>query len=281
MENTQHSDVVFCFKRYFQFFFLFGQNTSQPNKNVPSKRIFSYMPTIFAMIFIIFCEQRLLLKVFGRIGRENKIMLHTMMMVNMLPGLISTIESFRIQKGTKKFVQIFNMVTERLKYCTSAKIVWKNVENQMRRKIIIIIVWCIFSVFFRLMWRSPLYGRRYEIWSLFLMFYRTASVFHIIFYVDLVKLLIASVSCSVEAQRQILRKKVFLDLKKVINIMKLAKLQHLQIWDCCQVINQYFPIIAITILIDSMYTMTIYGYFTFYFWRNDENLVVTMRKYFL
>lgn len=276
MEPTVRTNKLYQFKRYFQFFFLFGQDI----KNMPNKRILSYIPAIVSLILVVFSESRLIAKDFSGIEAEHGIMLHSLMIVNMLPSLVAAVEIFRMSKGTQYFAKIFNIIIDGLKSKKSVKIEWKNVQKKIWSKILIIIVWYFLVIFFRFASRSPLYGRRYEIWSSILLFYRTASVFHTIFYVELITFLITTVTSDVEAQRQILAKKVFFDLKCVICIMKVVKLQHFQIWHCCQAINEHFGIIIIAIMIDSLFTVTVYGYFAFFFWDNDENLIVTIRKYY-
>lgn len=276
MKSTRQIDEMYQFKRYFQFFFLSGQNTIIPASD---KRVSSYIPTIVSLIVILLCEIRLAAKNFSGIEAEHAVMLHSLVILNMFPCLVAALESLRLSKGTQYFIEIFDIVIRRLEKRTSAKIAWKNVRKQTLSKIIVITVCCFLTTCFRFASRSPLNGRRFEIWATFLLFYKTASVLHITFYVDFLTFLISSVTSSVEVQRQVLRKKVFFDLKKVIYIMKLAKLQHLEIWECNREINRHFGTITIAIMIDSMFTITVSVYFGFFFWINDESFTVTIRKY--
>lgn len=268
------------FRGYFFFFFLFGQNRAQ-RKSVSIKGILSFMPTVVLLVLIVICEIRLSTKTFKGIAAEHNIMLHSVMLLNMLPCVVAAFESFRMPHGTKYLKKIINIIVERQESRKFRKVVWKNVEAGIWKKYILILICCYSASLFRLVSsQSPLFGRFVDIWSFVVLSYKTASLFHIIFYVDLLAFLISSVAANLEAERQLLRKRLFFSFKEVVDIMKTVKVQHFQLCDCCQVVTKHFGTITIAIMIDAMFTVAVYGYFTFFYWFNNERLTVTIRKYY-
>lgn len=272
METTVHTDKLCRFKRYFLFFSLFGQNIFRP------ENVFSYIPSILSLVLIILCKFRLTAKEFKDIDFEHKFVLYSLVVLNMLPILIAVLESFRMPKGTQYFMKIFDTIIEYLETKTSTKINWTKFQRRIALRFKMIFFCYIITALFRLSFRTPMHGRRYELWSTALRFYRTTTLLHIMFYVDLLNFLLSSVTSSVKAPTEALQEKQCFESKDVIKILKLVKLHHFQVWECFQVINEYFGRIFVAITLDSVYTILNTGYWTFYLWMSGQSTFVLLRK---
>lgn len=274
MEATSKVDRLCHFKRHFLFFFLCGQNSC-----LPRERFFSYVPTIFSLFIIFLSEIRLTEKRFKNLEMEQGFILHCLLLCNMFPSLIAAIESFRMPNGIQYFLQSFRMIIEYLETRTPTKINWKNVQKRISLKFKKAYLCYFVVIFFRLVIKSPVFGRRYEMWSSFLWFYRSATILHAVFYVDLLRFLISSVSHGIESQRKALKKKDSVELNELIDIVKTVKYHHYQVCECLQVINDHFGRIFVAIAVDSIFTLTNTGYWFFHHWVKETTVYVLFRKY--
>lgn len=276
MATTNRFDRLCHFKRHFLFFFLCGQNTC-----LPRERIFSCVPTIFSLFVIITSEIRLTAKRFKNLEMEQGFILHCLLLCNMFPSFVAAIESFRMPNGIQIFLQTFRMIVEYLEDRTPTKINWTNVQKRINFKFIKAYLCYFVVVFFRLVIKSPVFGRRYELWSSFLWFYRSATILHAVFYIDLLRFLISSMAHSVESQRKALKKKRSFELNELIEIVNIVKYHHYQVGECLKIINDYFGPIFVAIAIDSIFTLTNTGYWFFHHWMKDTTVFVLFRKYLL
>lgn len=266
------------FKRYFTFYSLFGQNLCSPKK-LRKPRAISCIPSILSLLVIVSCEVFLCCKRYEGIKSEFVSVLYSLMMMNMFPSLVAAVESFRMPKGTQQFIRIFNAVIEYLETRTPTKIAWKRIKRQISWRFRIVLGCYVISFVFRLIFISPTYGRWHEFWYTILWFFRTTTILHIIFYVDLLNVILSSVTSSVEIQRKLLSEQLNFRSKKVIQIVNQGKYHHFQVWECFQVINKYFGKILIASTIDSTYTVTNTGYCVFFLWMEGQDILIIFRKY--
>lgn len=280
MDPTKRQIQSNRFKRYFSFYSLFGQNLYS-TKKLRKQRALSYIPSILSLCVIVSCEAFLSCKRYGGVKSEHVSVLYSLMMMNMFPSLVAAVESFRMPKGTRQFVRIFNAVIENLETRTTTKIAWKKFKRQISWRFSIVLGCYVISFVFRLVFPSPTYGRWYELWYTILWFFRTTTILHIIFYVDLLNILLSSVASSVEIQRKLSSGQFNFRPKNVIPIVNRIKFHHFQIWECFQVINKYFGNILIASTIDSTYTVTNTGYCVFFLWMEGHDILIIFRKYSL
>lgn len=281
METSgDHTDKPHRIKRYFLFFCLFGQNVYLP-ENCPKIRFLSYISSIFSLFLIVLCQFRLGATKFKSIESEHTFILFALWVFNMIPSVVAAIESFRMPKKTQYLMEIFGNVTRFVEMRSLMKIDWKKFQNQMSLRFKVIFFCCIVSIFFRLIFRSPFYGRRSELLCIVLWFYRAATLLHVIFYIDLLNFLFSLVTSVVETQRKVLREKIFPEPDEVTKIVNVLKCHHFQVWECYRVINQIFGRIFIAVTLDSVCTITNTGYWAFYLWIQGQNVFILFRKYFL
>lgn len=271
----------FCrFRRYFICFHLFGLNACHP-RNFAKQRIIYYFPSIVALFLLIYCEHFLTAKRFKRTENENGMILHSIMLINMTPSVCASIESFRMPNGTRNLKQIYSDVINYIEKLMSVRIAWDNFHREIYSKFKLVLICFSVTVFFRLWLRSPLYGRVYELSSAILWLYRTMTVLHSIFYVDLLTLLISSISLTVKVHRKIIAKrKSPKKIDEITDILRNVKHQHMKLWECGQIINEYFGWTLLIVVIDSAFTVTNDGYWLFLsVTLYGRNIFFHLRKY--
>lgn len=275
--NVRSNTLYQKFKWHFLLFFLFGQNTRLPN-GVPCKPLIFLIPTIVAILLIAISAFGLSMEKFENLDNGHGLMVHFLILVPIFPGLSAVMQSVRISNGTHVFINIFNSLVESLEKQTFTQIAWGKFRKQITFKITIIVIWHLYSVFFRLVWMSPFYGRRFEILASLVLLYKMAATYHTVFYVDLLSLLSSAIVQSVTKQRQNIQKKRSWQANEIINFMLLVKTQHMQLWEGIQVLNKHFGLIAVAIMIETMFTTTSNGYWSFFYWIRGEKWLVIARK---
>lgn len=268
------------FRRYFICFFLFGQNACHP-MNITRNRIIFYFPSVIALYLIIHCEHTLTAKRFMRTERDNEVILHSIMLINMVPSLIASIESFRLPNGTRNLLRIYSDIINYIEKLTEMKIAWEKFQREIYSKIKLVLIFFFITVFIRLWLRSPLYGRIYELSSAIMWFYRSMAVLHSVFYIDLFTLLFSSIGSSLNVHRKIILKKQSVkNLNGITDILRNVKCQHLKLWECGRLINEYFGWILSVIVVDSAFTVTNDGYWLFLsITLYGRNIFLHLRKY--
>lgn len=280
LENARCVTLNQKFKWHFLLFFLFGQN-ARLRDNIPCKRLVFLIPTIVAIFFIVISAFGLCTEKFENLDIRHGFMVHFLILVPIIPGLSAVMQSVRMSKGTQAFANIINSLVEILEKQTFTQIAWEKFRKRITFKITLIVTWHLFSAFFRLVWMSPFYGRRFEIFASLILLYRMAAVYHMVFYVDLLTLLSSTIVQSVTKHRQNIQKKKSWQTNEIINFMLIVKTQHMQLWECIQVLNKHFGLIAVAIMIEAMFTTTSNGYWSFFYWTRGEKWLVVTRKYYL
>lgn len=264
MNSTSGSIRLHRFKRHFFCFFILGQNACHPT-NVTRKRFIHYLPSIFTLLLVLHSEYTLMTKRFKRVEKNHRVFLHSIMLINMMPSLIAAIESFRMPNGTIYLIKTFSAIIKYIEEKTLTKIDWELFHKKICLKHKRVLLCYFVTVFFRLWLRSPLYGRVYELSSAILWFYRIISVLHSVFYIDLLTLLMSSVSLAIRAQAKAIRHRVCSkSLCDVINILNDVKYQHFKLWQCAGMLNKYFGWILVIDFMDSAFSITYDGYSLFF-----------------
>lgn len=281
MDFIHRLNALNRFKRYFLFFFLIGQNvcfTKGPKFN----RILSWIPSIFTIFLIIFSENYQSAKKFKEIERDHGVILQTLVWSNLLPSLFATIESFRMPYGTQCFDNLFSLIINQLETKTKLKISWQILHKQIFQRFKIICICLCVTILFRITFHSPLHGQRYEIMSLIVWFYKTMTLFHTMFYVELLNFLFSSITSRIDLTKiqhtSVWNIELCLGISEVINILNTLKFYHFQVWKCYQIINKHFGYIIIAITIDTAYTLANSSYWAFYYWMHGHNYLVYLQK---
>lgn len=271
-------DTMNQFKRHILLHFLSGQN-QLPFK---TKNPFAYIPSIIALILTVFCSVKILTKKFKLLDFNDALVLHFTMSVHILPISVATIECFRMKNGSWQLLKTFARMMNRLESRLAIKVDWSCLRKQMICNAIGVAFSSFFLIFYRLVFRSTFYGHWFEFWTSIPLVYRIASMLHIMFYVDLVTFGMSSMVVGLDTLRKkrILTNNMISHPNEIRNIVNFVKLHHLQIWQCCQVINKYFGFIFIAIILDSVVTITNAAYWAFVYWMRGESFIITMRNLF-
>lgn len=267
------------FKWYFICFFIFAQNTCIPIAK-EKKRFIGYVPSIVALILLFYTEYTLTSRRFSR-AEFSGMILHTIMLLNMMPSVSAVVESFRMPKATRLLLKTYSAIIIYVEKQMQSKPNWAKFHADVWRKSKIIIGFYLVTVTFRSWFRSPSYGRLYEFSSAIMWFYRIMAVIHLVFFIDLLSLQISTISFAVRAHAKAIRMQVALkSLKELIHILGHVKFLHFKVYQCGQILNKNFGWILTFVAIDSAFTMTITCYWTFENLMVHDNLLQIMRKYY-
>lgn len=278
------SNQLYKFKWYFFYFLLFGQNTCIPIVMMSKKtRLILCLPSIVAFIVIFNSEYELTFKRFEAADIFSGMILHTIMLFNMFPSLSAALESFRMPKGTIPLLKTYTTIISYIEKKSLSCFDWNKYNDEIWSKTKLILITYFLMAFYRMSVESPLYGRLYEFSTAMLWFYRSISVIHFVFYIDLLTLQMSTIVFAVRAQAKAIRMTVSLkNLNELIQILKHVKILHFKLWQCSQIFNEYFGWVLVVVLIDSTFTMSVSGYIFFVsFTNHGENLFQPMRKYIL
>lgn len=282
-DNSASNKFHHQFKCHFLLFFLFGQSIWLPNC-IPCKRIVSLIPSIFSIFSIIYCSIGLALKKYETFFNTHVLFVQLQMLVNMLPGIFGAVQCIRLARKARHFnaplkILSFDKIIETLEKQTPIKVPWNCFQTRFTRKSKIIVVFYSLMFILKFLLR-PLNGQSLRIKSAFSMLYRTATVYHTVFYVDLFNLLSSSVNDSVKAHRQVLLEKNTIEVNDYIDVLYLIKIQHLQLWHCRQIIIKHFGYVIIVTMIDSTYTITASAFWAYHYLMSGFDWIAVTRKYY-